>query len=94
MEWLHLQSGTESITETCICVHSETGLNIICLAHYTRETKKISESYKLQLSYNNTADMKVQRGIVVTYRTLDNEGSERKWLKIKMCYEKQKKTKV
>lgn len=37
--------------------------------------------------------MKVQRGIVVTYRTLDNEGSERKWLKIKMCYEKQKKNK-
>jgi hypothetical protein len=38
--------------------------------------------------------MKVQPGTVVTYRTLDNEGSERKWLKIKiMCYEKQK-TKV
>jgi hypothetical protein len=35
--------------------------------------------------------MEVQTGTVVTNRTLDNEGSERKLLKIKiMCYEKQK----
>jgi len=64
------------------------------VAHYKRGTNKISDSYKLQLSYNDTADMKVQPGTVVTNRTLDNEGSERIWLKIKiMCYEKQK-TKV
>jgi hypothetical protein len=38
--------------------------------------------------------MKDQPRTVVTYRILDNGGSERKWLKIKiMCYEKQK-TKV
>jgi hypothetical protein len=68
-------------------------MNMICPAHCKRGANKAGDSYKLQLyyEYTDTADMKVQPGTVVTNRTFDNEGSERKWLKSKiMCYEKQK----
>ena len=55
---------------------------------------KIGDSYKLQLYYTDTAGMTVQPRTVVTNRTLDNEGSEGKWLKIKIMYYEKQKTKV
>jgi len=59
-------------------------MNIICPAHSKKGANKTGDSYKLQLyyEYTDTADMKDQPGTVVTNRTLDNEGSESKWLKI------------